>query len=66
LVVNDGRNPGNPMATSANAAFLVKDRIACDDEMPEIVPPVGGGHELQVEVEVNSGPEGMVLPGFVW
>ena len=54
------------MATSANAAFLVKDRIACDDEMPEIVPPVGGGHVLQVEVEVNSGPEGMLLPGFIW
>jgi hypothetical protein len=65
-VVNDGINPGNPMATSAKAAFLVKDRIACVEEIPEMAPPVGGGHVLQVEVEVNNGPDGMGLPGLIW
>jgi hypothetical protein len=65
-VVNDGRNPGKPIATSAKGAFLVKDRVAWVEEMPEIAPPVGGGHELQVEVDVNKGPDGMLVPGFFW
>lgn len=66
LVVNDGRNPGKPMATSAKAAFFVKDRVACVEEIPEIAPPLGGGQELHVEVVVNKVPDGMLLPEFFW
>ena len=62
---NDGRKPGKPMATSAKAAFLVKERVACDEEIPDMAPPVGGGHELQVEVVVNKVPEGRLMPGVL-
>ena len=65
MVVIDGRNPGKPMATSAKAAFLVKDRVAWVEEIPEIAPPVGGGHELHVEVVVNNVPDGRLMPGVL-
>jgi hypothetical protein len=54
------------MATSAKAAFFVKDRVACVEEIPEIAPPLGGGQELHVEVVVNKVPDGMLLPEFFW
>ena len=53
------------MATSAKAAFLVKDRVAWVEEIPEIAPPVGGGHELHVEVVVNNVPDGRLMPGVL-
>jgi hypothetical protein len=66
LVVNEGWKPGNPMATSAKAAFLVNTTDAWVDETAVMAPLVGGGHVLHVDVPENKFPVGILVPAVSW
>jgi hypothetical protein len=54
------------MATSAKEAFLVNTMEAWVEAIAVMVPLVGAGHVLQVEVPVNKFPVGIFIPGDFW